>query len=270
MEDMNAVIALCERGNSELRKSTRDLNKCSEIFNQLKVELTNLMFFPIPNNTASKEKLLIVRDILELGVKWSVAVKDITSFERYMTQLKCYYFDYVPDLRESGRKYEFLGLNLMFLLSQNRVAEFHTELELIPSDVIETNTNIKFPLNMEKYLMEGSYNEILFGRWTLPDITYNFFMDILWDTVRNEIAACMECAYDQISVLDAFKMLSITKPNELKTLALKRNWNWPEGDLYKSNFYFTIINEKKAEEPIPSSDLATLAIDYAKELEMIV
>jgi 26S proteasome regulatory subunit N12 len=33
-------------------------------------------------------------DILEIGAQWSIAVKDIPSFERYMAQLKCYYLDY--------------------------------------------------------------------------------------------------------------------------------------------------------------------------------
>lgn len=33
-------------------------------------------------------------DILEIGAQWSILKKDIPSFERYMAQLKCYYFDY--------------------------------------------------------------------------------------------------------------------------------------------------------------------------------
>lgn len=33
-------------------------------------------------------------DVLEIGALWSILKKDIPSFERYMAQLKCYYFDY--------------------------------------------------------------------------------------------------------------------------------------------------------------------------------
>lgn len=33
-------------------------------------------------------------DVLEIGVQYSIATKDIPSFERYMAQLKCYYLDY--------------------------------------------------------------------------------------------------------------------------------------------------------------------------------
>ena len=38
--------------------------------------------------------LLILGDVLEIGALWSILKKDIPSFERYMAQLKCYYFDY--------------------------------------------------------------------------------------------------------------------------------------------------------------------------------
>jgi len=41
----------------------------------------------------------------------------------------------------------------------------------------------------------------------VPADSYNFFIDILLDTIRGEIAACMEKAYDKISVNEAARML---------------------------------------------------------------
>ena len=38
--------------------------------------------------------MALSRDILEIAVEYSVATKDIPAFERYMSQLKCYYYDY--------------------------------------------------------------------------------------------------------------------------------------------------------------------------------
>lgn len=119
------------------------------------------MFLPTSNTAASQQELLIARDILEIGAQWSIETKDIPSFERYMSQLKCYYFDYNTQLPESAFKYQLLGLNLLFLLSQNRVAEFHTELELLPSDRIQSDVYIKHPLSLEQYLIEGSYNKVI-------------------------------------------------------------------------------------------------------------
>lgn len=51
---------------------------------------------------------------------------DIPSFERYMAQLRCYYGDYNDSLPMSAYQYELTGLNLLSLLAQNRLAEFHT------------------------------------------------------------------------------------------------------------------------------------------------
>jgi 26S proteasome regulatory subunit N12 len=58
-------------------------------------------------------------------------------------------------------KYELLGLNLLWLLTQNRVAEFHTELELLSPNDIQKNVFIRYPVCLEQYLMEGCYNKVL-------------------------------------------------------------------------------------------------------------
>lgn len=203
---------------------------------------------------------------MEIGVQWSIATEDIPSFERYMAQLKCYYFDYKSGLPESPYKYQLLGLNLLFLLSQNRVAEFHTELELLPSDQIQLNVYIRHPLSLEQYLMEGSYNKIFLAKGNVPAASYNFFIDILLNTVRNEIGTCMESAYDKISVQDALKMLNLSTEKDLEVIANKKNWT----STNNGYFHFSTNNEKKTEEPIPSAELARLTIDYARELEMIV
>ena len=183
-----------------------------------------------------------------------------------MAQLKCYYFDYKSGLPESSYKYQLLGLNLLFLLSQNRVAEFHTELELLPADQIQSAVYIRHPLGLEQCLMEGSYNKIFLAKGNAPATSYNFFIDILLNTVRDEIGACMESAYDKVSIKDAARMLNLTSEKDTMAFATKKNWTFSK-DGY---FYFTAPNEKKIEEPIPSGELVTLAIDYARELEMIV
>ncbi|KAL2728528.1 26S proteasome non-ATPase regulatory subunit 8 [Vespula squamosa] len=266
MAALKDVVSLYQNLKQEWTRTSCNLKKCGKLLNQLKVGLTHLMFLPTSNSTASQNELLIARDILEIGAQWSIAAEDIPSFERYMAQLKCYYFDYKSGLLESAYKYQLLGLNLLFLLSQNRVAEFHTELELLPSDQIQSNPYIRHPLSLEQYLMEGSYNKIFLAKGNVPAACYNFFIDILLNTVRDEIGACMESAFDKISIKDASRMLNLSTEKDMKAFATKKNWNLSK-DGY---FYFNTTHEKKAEEPIPSADLATLAIDYARELEMIV
>lgn len=60
----------------------------------LQVALTQLTFLPSNNTAANQKELILARDVLEIGAQWSVATKDVKAFERYMSQLKCYYFDY--------------------------------------------------------------------------------------------------------------------------------------------------------------------------------
>lgn len=166
---------------------------------------------------------------------------------------------------ESPNKYKILGLNLLFLLSQNHVAEFHTELELLPAEIIKSNQFIKHSLALEQYFMEGSYNKIFLARGQVPIETYNFFMDLLLDTVRAEIGACLEKSYEKISVEEAAKRLNLRTTDEVKAFAAQRNWV-----LSLDGFYHFASEVPKQKEPIPSVELAEQAIFYAKELEMIV
>lgn len=208
--------------------------------------------------------MALARDILEIGAEYSVATKDILSFERYISQLKCYYYDYKNEIPESQDKYKLLGLHLLFLLSQNRVAEFHTELELLPCDIIKTNKFVQHPLALEQYLMEGRYNKLFDTKSSAPAECYNFFVDILLDTVRNEIGACLEHAYERINVEQAGKRLYLAT-KDVQRFGQKRNWI-----LAADGFYHFSSETPKAKEPIPSVELAEMTIGYARELEMIV
>jgi hypothetical protein len=56
--------------------------------------------------------------------------------------------------------YPLLGLNLLRLLAQNRISEFHTQLELIEPEQIQSNIYIKHPVQLEQSIMEGRYNKV--------------------------------------------------------------------------------------------------------------
>lgn len=59
--------------------------------------------------------------------------------------------------------YELLGLDLLCLLAQNKVGEFHTTLEHLPAPAVTDNVYIRHPVAMEQYLMEGAYNKVWRG-----------------------------------------------------------------------------------------------------------
>merc|ERR1719150_3319034 len=185
-------------------------------------------------------------------------------FERYMAQLQTYYYDYNSKLPESAFKYQLLGLNLLCLLAQNRVAEFHTELERLPASEIQNNIYIKHPVSLEQYIMEGSYNKVLLAKGNVPAESYNFFIDILMNTVRNEIASCLEKAYKDISCSDAARMLSIGA-GDVNSYAAERGWQIVGGRLQ-----FRGADAENEEQGVPSVQLANMAITYAREMEQIV
>lgn len=124
---LNDIIALSKVLKTVWDRPNHESEKIEDLLSKSKIHLTKLRFLPIElDDQVSKQELIVARDILEIGALYSIEVKDIPAFERYMAQLKCYYFDYSQNLPESTFKYQLLGLNLICLLSQNRVSEFHT------------------------------------------------------------------------------------------------------------------------------------------------
>lgn len=87
-------------------------------------------------------------------------------------------------LPPSKREYPIRGLNLIRLLTQNRIADFHTTLESIDSDIINDNPFIRHPVNLERWLMEGSYSKVWNAREEAPAEEYKFFVDSLMGTIR--------------------------------------------------------------------------------------
>lgn len=55
----------------------------------------------------------------------------------------------------------------------------------------------------------------------MPAESYNFFINILLDTVRNEIAACIEKAYEKLALNEASRMLFFTNKEEMNEYAKK-------------------------------------------------
>ena len=83
----------------------------------------------------------------------------------------------------SPDEYPILGLNLMRLLAENRIAEFHTELELLPQRALE-HPCIKYAVELEQAFMEGTYSRLINARQAVPHDTYLYFMDLLAETMR--------------------------------------------------------------------------------------
>lgn len=205
------------------------------------------------------------QDVYELATLLSIRQEDELGFERHVSRVKTYYVDYAGVLPPSKRRNLILGLNLMRLLAQNRIGEFHTELELVPADA-RADAHIAYALNLEQYLMEGSYSRIALERAKAPDASFGFFLDMLMLTMREKIAACAEQAYESISCEAAGKMLGIDSVAELGEFCDERGWRV----VGKVIFFKPATDGVASMEQVPSVELINRSLDYARELEQII
>ncbi|KAK8660297.1 hypothetical protein V6N13_051225 [Hibiscus sabdariffa] len=246
----------------------KDFDTCTNLLSQLKVLLTKFRSLPplFESTPNAVNELLLAREIYEHAVVLSVKIEDQDAFERDFFQLKPYYTDAGSRLPPSQQEYLILGLNLLRLLVQNRIAEFHTELELLSATALE-NPCIKHAVELEQSFMEGAYNRVLSARQTAPHETYVYFMDLLAKTVRDEIAGCSEKAYDYLSINDARQMLLFPSDQELLEYVKEEH---PEWEVKNGSVFFQKAKESTPCKEIPSLQLINQTLSYARELERIV
>ncbi|KAJ3285847.1 hypothetical protein HDU79_006985 [Rhizoclosmatium sp. JEL0117] len=259
---LDSTVALFETLKKDFSAATPDLKKCGQHLSTLKLHLTQLSFL---QPTASQKELLLTREILELGAQHAIKSHDIPAFERYISQLKTYYTaSTATPLPASQRQYPLLGLNLLRLLAQNRIAEFHTELEQIDPDQLG-NLYIKHPISVEQSLMEGSYNRVWNSKSNVPGEEYLFFIDILMGTIRNEIGSCAEKAYERLPISDAQTLLYFKSAKEVTDFAAQRGWT-----VSGSSIVFVTQQATDAGKlEIPAPKVIRHALSYARELERI-
>lgn len=237
-----------------------------------------------------RQTLQLQRDTLELACFLSLYARDIKSFERYMAQVKVYYNDYQSLLPASPHQGPILGLYLLCLLSQNHIADFHTEYELlchsasasghaqhgpvVPSsptsatavaqNALLSSPYIRFPIQLEQQLMEGCYNKILTAKAAVPLPLFSIFMDTLTATVRSKIADCSELAYASLPQSEVQKLLLLSSADETsKFISSRPKWTVSSGTVN-----FNRAQEAKVD--IPALKIIQQTLEYATELERIV
>lgn len=200
-------------------------------------------------------------EALEMGAFSSIYLSNVCQFERFITILRTFYFDFGGIIGESKGKFALLGLDLMRLLTLNRLSEFHCDLELL-SDCRD-NPFIQFPIQIEQSLMEGSYHKISALKKLAPSNEYTFFLDILMTTIRSEIASCMEKSYCSIAVNDVPSILLAKNENEVLECVQSRNWQ-----VIQNQFHFSTCSNSHSE--IVSGETTRNMLHYASEMEKIV
>ena len=241
-----------------------NLSKCQSLLVNLKIGLTCLAGLQ-PNAPLTQDTLqdiCLARSVYEIATLLSIKQTDVKSFERHISQAKTLYLDYADHIDKSQRQSLILALNLMHLLAENRIAEFHTELELIP---MEGGGELSdFVLRIEQYLMEGSYTKLQEQVKKIPDTSFEWFVTKLMETVRAEIADCAEKAYTDIDKTKLAKLLELNT-RECTKFCKDRDWT-----IDGRNVKFLEETSTVTMDDIPSLDLIKRTLEYAKELEQIV
>lgn len=141
----------------------------------------------IPSPQTPVSTLAAARSILEAGALLSIRSRDPESFVRYYSQLQPFY-DF-PGLQQtpSRERSKITGLYLLLQLSQGDYAGFHTLLESLivaegssGTSSVEDDQFIKYPIDLERSLMEGSYDQVwrkTNGR-DVPGEEFGLFSDV--------------------------------------------------------------------------------------------
>lgn len=232
---------------------------------ELKIAMMSFKALP-PRCEASataKQELVFARDVYEYATLYSLHAEDYASFERHFALARGFYTDY-SEMPESPRQTLLVGLYIMHLLVENRLAEFHSELELL-TEAQRAAPTIAFPISLEQALMEGCYNKVLTATRELPDAEFGVFVDSLTDAVRGEIAACSAASYKTLPLKSAQRMMLFDDEADLRAYISDEQPKWTVvGGVINFN------KEEVAKRQVPSLALINNTLTYATELERIV
>mmetsp|Transcript_12269 Transcript_12269/g.26462 ORF Transcript_12269/g.26462 Transcript_12269/m.26462 type:complete len:264 (+) Transcript_12269:65-856(+) len=245
--------------------SKNDLKTAESILAQLKLKLIQFPALPplFEKSATAQQELLLAREVLEHAVLLAVKQASDDAMERRFLQLKTFYADTRGLIPASPQEHPMLGLDLLRLLVQNRIAEFHTELELISVEDQESQY-IKLAIQLEQWLMVGAYNKVLEASKHAPSEFHASLMQQLASTVRDEVASCSERSYNRLRVTDAQKLMMFDSAAAVREYAEKHEWH------VQDQYIVFQQQDAPAAQAIPSLTVINNALMYAKELERIV
>lgn len=136
---------------------------------------------------------------------------------------------------------------------------------------IEDDPFIKYPVDLERNLMEGSYDKV--WRETkserVPSEDFGLFSNVLIGTIRSEIADCSEKAYPSLPISNAKNLLFLESEGAVIEFAQSRGWILRDGRIF-----FPVEPEATARSEkdilVASGTVIENTLGYARELETIV
>ncbi|KAI6779445.1 26S proteasome regulatory subunit-like protein [Emericellopsis cladophorae] len=240
---------------AQLKKSpSMSYSDANTLLSKAKIALLNLKALT-PNAAVPQSTLALARETYEQGALFAIRARNPEAFTRYVQQLQPFYelpsSRLPPNLSERNKV---TGLSLLLLLTQGRYAEFHSELESLANREggggdVEGDKYLGYPIRLERWLMEGSYDRILKNQ------------------IRSEIASSSERAYPSLPISSTKSLLFLDSEGDVISFAQHRGWIVRDGSIF---FPDATEGEGGTHTKEMSQMVIENALGYARELETIV
>lgn len=261
----------------------------------------------LPTSSTSPHILSLARQTLETGALLSIRLQDPDAFTRYFQQLQPFYELPPSNFKPAGdgQRSKVTGLYLLLLLTKGDYAGFHTVLEGLEVEKgghaigdkaapgLEADKFIGYPVKLERWLMEGSYDRVwaatkregvpgeefgVFSEVRIPPLLCHGWsilrlmmlkipIQVLIGTIRSEIASCSEKAYPSLPIANAKNLLFLESEGSVVEFAGRRGWVVRDGRIY---FPLQQGEDMSDEKDMASESMIANTIGYARELETIV
>ena len=248
-------LARNQIANFRSSKVTKEnLKEKTNILKNLKILTLTFKSLPPSKESPIIPEFELAREVNELEMELSCICQNEKAFELAYLQTKPFYFDYIKGIlpNQSEKYLYYVGLYLLFLLSNNRTTDFSTELELLNTKD-RSNPYIKVSLDIEQFIVEGNYSHMA-NLKNSTDENYNYYLNKFDDTIRYQIARSMEKSYESLDNNNAIQLLMLKNENDLNEFVKQQNEN-PREDreiIWKKEggkIKFIPINENKASIP---------------------
>lgn len=178
-------------------------NEASSLLSKAKLSLLQLNALT-PTANSPSNLLLLARSVYEHGALASIRARNPDAFTRYLSQLQPFYELPSSQLKpDAEMRNKVTGLYLLLLLTQGRYAEFHSELESLGTregidgpDRIESDRFLGYPVKLERWLMEGSYDRVwkAMKKGEVPSEEYGVFSEVRYATHLNSKSPSKVCS----------------------------------------------------------------------------
>eukprot|EP01017_Pseudomicrothorax_dubius_P039984 TRINITY_DN6205_c0_g1_i2.p1 TRINITY_DN6205_c0_g1~~TRINITY_DN6205_c0_g1_i2.p1 ORF type:complete len:290 (-),score=96.72 TRINITY_DN6205_c0_g1_i2:105-926(-) len=210
----------------------------------------------------------LYRRFNELLVFAALEANNIDEFLNALSRLKGIY---AASTTQSQHYYLVTALELLYNLSNNRMTEFHSALELLRPDDLSNNL-IDYVVKLERAFQIGSYGDVLRARDNLPSPYFKPFMARINSAIAFEISRSLERAYQSLDLADAKKIYKVQNDDDLQAIirdgqasAEENGYQWT---LQGNQLSFRPLEQDR--KGYDSKAVIGKMLEYTQELEKIV